>query len=129
MCITLSQPNTSVRQDRHFVPSLILFKLMSLAPKIDELAHVVLNANFDLVCITETWLQKHTPDSTVTIQGYNLVRLDRSEAVHRGVCVYLNELIPFTILDDFTHKTGRLASSNSEQLYNVGLFDQLFVRY
>ena len=28
--------------------------------------------------------------------------------LYRGVCVYLNELIPFTILDDFTVKTDGL---------------------
>ena len=83
----------------------ISFNVMSLAPKINELAHVVLNADFALVCITEIWLQKHIPDSIVTMQGYNLIHLDRSEAVHRGVYVFLNEMIPFNILDDFTDKT------------------------
>ena len=80
VCITPSQPSTSARRDNNFVLSLFLSNVMSLAPKIDELAHVVLNANFDLVCITKTWLQKHIPDSTVTIQGYNLIHLDRNEA-------------------------------------------------
>ena len=28
---------------------------MSLAPKIDEVNNIVTNANFDVVCITETW--------------------------------------------------------------------------
>ena len=67
MCITPSQPNISVPQDKHFVPSVFLIDVMSLDPKINELPHVVLNANSDLVSITKTWLQKHTPDSTVTI--------------------------------------------------------------
>ena len=64
-----------------------------------------LNADFALVCITEIWLQKHIPDSILTMQGYSLIHLDRSEAVHRGVCVFLNEIIPFNILDDFADKT------------------------
>ena len=67
VCITPSQPNISVPQDKHFVPSVFLTDVMSLDPKINELPHVVLNANSDLVSITKTWLQKHTPDSTVTI--------------------------------------------------------------
>ena len=108
MYIIPSKPNKSVRQDKHFVPSMFLSNVMSLAPKIDELAYSVINANFYIVCITETWLQKHIPDSAVDIQGYNLIRLDRSSTVHGGVCIYLNELIHFTGLDDLTDKTDGL---------------------
>ena len=107
VCITPSQPNTSARRDKNFVLSLFLSNVMSLAPKIDELAHVVLNANFDLVCITKTWLQKHIPDSTVTIQGYNLIHLDRNEAYTTCVRI-LKCTTSLHHLDDFTDKTDGL---------------------
>ena len=73
-------------QSKLFVPSMFLSNVKSLSPKIDEVCHVVQNANFDLVCITETWLQQHIPDSAVAINGYNLIRRDRQETIH-GVYV------------------------------------------
>ena len=62
---------------------------MSLAPKIDEVCHVVQKANFDFVCITESWLKPQIQDCVVSLDGFNPVRRDRKEAMHGGVCTYL----------------------------------------
>ena len=92
-CISIStKPQfTSVSdwQGRNFVPSLFLSNVMSLAPKIDEVSHVVQNANYDLVCNTESWLRQHISDSVIAINGYNIIRRDRTEATHGGVCMYV----------------------------------------
>ena len=72
---------------------------MSLAPKIDEVSHVVQNANYDLVCIMESWLRQHIPDSVIAINGYNIIRQDRKEGTHGRVCMYIKETIPFSVLD------------------------------
>ena len=69
-------------QARNFVPSLFLSNVMSLAPKVDEVSHVVQNAYYDLVCITESWLRQHIPDSVIAINGYNIIRWDRKETTH-----------------------------------------------
>lgn len=61
---------------------------MPLAPKIDEVRHFVDCGNVDLVCLTETWLQRHIHDNVVSISGFNLVRLDRQTSVHGGVYVH-----------------------------------------
>ena len=95
-------------QSKLFVPSMFLSNAMSLSPKIDEVSHVVQNANFDLVCISETWLQQHIPDSAVAINGYNLIRRDRQETIHGGVCMYVKETIPFSILDNLNDENGLL---------------------
>ena len=47
------------RSTNTFVPSFFLSNVMSLAPKIDEVRHVVYKANFDFICITESWLKPH----------------------------------------------------------------------
>ena len=86
-------------QNKLFLPTIILSNVMSLSPKIDEVSHVVQNANFDLVCITETWLQQHIPDSAVAINGYNLIRRERQETIHGGVGLYVKKTTPFSILD------------------------------
>ena len=49
------RPKATEGQSKQFVPSLLLSNVMSLSPKMDKLSHVVQNANYDLVCITETW--------------------------------------------------------------------------
>ena len=83
-----------------FVPSLLLSNVMLLAPKIDEICEVVHNANFDLVCITESWLKDHIDDNSVAISGYNVIRRDRTEVEHGGICLYIKESIRFKTLDD-----------------------------
>ena len=62
--------------------------MMSLAPKIDEVAYPVQNANFDLFCVTETyWLQKHIPNNTADIEGFNLIRVDRKLSIEEFVAL------------------------------------------
>ena len=69
--------------------------------------NVVINVNIHVVCVTETWLQCHIPDSEAEeINGYNLIRRDRRNAVHGGVCIYVKESIPFTILGDLEDENG-----------------------
>ncbi|CAB3989052.1 Hypothetical predicted protein [Paramuricea clavata] len=52
----------------------------------------------DLAGITETWLNSIILDSCVNIQGYNLVRNDRTEKRGGGVCVFVKSSIPFVTL-------------------------------
>ena len=83
-----------------YVPSFLVSNVMSLAPKIDELRHVLQNANLDCACITESWLRSHIHDNVVALKGFNIIRKDRVESEHGGVCVYVKDTIEFTILDD-----------------------------
>ena len=78
---------------------------MSLAPKIDEVRYCAQDANLDLICLTETWLQSHIEDNAVSINGFNLVRKDRQLGVHGGICVFVKNSIPFIVLDDLIIST------------------------
>ena len=63
-----------------YVPSLFVWNVMSLAPKVDELRHLLKYANLDLVCITESWLSKsHIHDNVVALESYNIIRRNRTE--------------------------------------------------
>ena len=95
---------------KNFVPSLFLSNVMSLAPKIDVVSRVVQNANYDLVCITESWLRLHIPDSVIVINGYNIIRRDRKEATHGGVCIYIKVTIPFS---GFRGLVGKAATNST----------------
>ena len=83
-----------------YVPSFLVSNVMSLAPKIDELRHVIQNANLDCICITESWLRSHIHDNVVALEGFNIIRRDRIESEHGGVCMYIKDTINFTVLDD-----------------------------
>ena len=79
-------------------PSLMLSNVMSLVPKIDELAQVLRNNNVDLVFITETWL-KDKNDDVIRISDFKVFRRDRKEREHDGVCLYINSTYDVTVFD------------------------------
>ena len=90
------------RSEKVFLPSLLLSNIMLLAPKIDEVCHYAHYPNLDLICLTETWLHCHIQDSVVSMNGFNLIRKDRQESSHGGVCVFIKDLIPFIVLEDLS---------------------------
>ena len=83
-----------------FVPSFILSNVMSLSPKIDEVRLVIMKTGVDIAVFTETWLKHVIPDSVVHIPGYNIIRKDRVERTHGGVCVYVQNQIKVEILSN-----------------------------
>ena len=73
---------------------------MSLAPKLDEVSYAITYENLDIACITEIWLRDHIHDNVVSISGYNLVRRNRIDVTHGGVCTYIKKGLKYTILED-----------------------------
>ena len=73
---------------------------MSLSPKIDEVRLVIKKTGVDIAVFTETWLKHVIPDSVVHIPGYNIIRKDRVERTHGGVCVYVQNQIKVEILSN-----------------------------
>ena len=94
----VSAEQSSIPNISEPVPSLMLSNTMSLAPKIDEVRHSVLQTDVDLACFTETWLTDFVHDNVIQIPGYNVVRRDRLIGQHGGVCLYVKKSIPFEIL-------------------------------
>ena len=75
----------------------MLANTMSLVPKLDEVQEFLLRLNVQVGCIVESWLKQHINDSVVNIEGYNIVRKDRSSREHGGVCIYIQDHINFEI--------------------------------
>ena len=96
-CLKITRPS---RRTIRLCCTLYLSNVMSLAPKIDEIRHVVQYANVDCVCMTESWLRSHIHDNVVALSGFNLVRKDSVDIIHGGVCAYMGDNINFTILED-----------------------------
>ena len=50
---------------------------------------ILLNQNnIDVLCLTETWLNRNVCDSEAIIEGYNLCRLDRIIDIEHGAILY-----------------------------------------
>lgn len=71
----------------------------SLVNKIDIVkCSLLTHTNFDVVCITESWLKPHHADELFVVDGYNLFRFDR-DLKHRhgsimhggGIAIYVKD--------------------------------------
>lgn len=74
---------------KHFLPKLCLLNARSLLPKVDELRAVTSVANFDVICVSETWLSPAVDDSLLNIQNFSLYRHDRTTHRGGGCAVYV----------------------------------------
>ena len=73
--------------------SCLYLNARSIVNKHNELEMYVLEEKFDIVCITETWMNSSILDSEMSISGYTLHRKDRNHVdKHRGggVAVYVH---------------------------------------
>ena len=75
--------------------SFLHVNVRSLVRHIEEVKIVV--KKFDIVSITETWLNSKIPNEVLAVTGYNILRQDRVEGLHnckkRGIVVYLKKEI------------------------------------
>ncbi|EDO32114.1 predicted protein [Nematostella vectensis] len=70
---------------------------MSLAPKIDEVRSVILDANPDLGFFTETWLGENSCENNLQIPGYHFPACNRCNGMlHGGVGLYVKQNIHFS---------------------------------
>ena len=58
--------------------------------KLDFISVLIIDTTPDILVISETWLSSKTPDSDVTLPGFNLHRIDR-KAKGGGVIIYTRE--------------------------------------
>lgn len=69
----------------------------SLSNKIDEIRFLIKKINFDILCLTETWLHEKISNTEVKIDGYVLVRRDRGNGKRGGgVCQFIRDTLFFT---------------------------------
>ena len=51
----------------------------SILNKAEELMHILKELKPDIVCLTETWLDKSTPENNFIPDGYHIIRKDRTD--------------------------------------------------
>lgn len=71
--------------------SIVHYNVQSVSSKIDLIESEL--HNFDIVCLTETWLDGRTSDNDILLNGFNLYRRDRGGDSYGGVCVYVKQNI------------------------------------
>ena len=58
--------------------------IRSLKNKITELSYLIIKQDIDILAVTETWLHKNIDTHLVDIEGYILIRLDRTTGKRGG---------------------------------------------
>ena len=87
-----SVSSVSTIQDEYIIKdkfSIVHYNVQSISNKIDLLESELMN--FDVICITETWLDNRTSDDVLVLDGYKLHRRDRVGDSHGGICVYVKQ--------------------------------------
>ena len=69
--------------------SVVHYNVQSITYKINILESEL--SNFDIICLTETWLDERTTNDTISLNDYNLYRRDRVGDNHGGICVYAKQ--------------------------------------
>ncbi|XP_077423406.1 macrophage mannose receptor 1-like [Vanacampus margaritifer] len=84
---------------RPALPSLLLGNVRSLKSKLDELRSLTSacreHRDACAMVFTETWFHSDIPDSLCEVEGFSLIRADRTEPSGKsrggGVCTYIND--------------------------------------
>lgn len=70
--------------------------IRSMAPKREQLEHLLFNSNVDFLGLSETWLKPSSPQAVVSLQGYNVFRMDRHQGKGGGVLIYMKDSLKCT---------------------------------
>src|SRR5436309_3189651 len=70
----------------------------SLYAHIDEFRFYFGKKQFDIICMSETWLRPGVTDEMVKLPGYNLFRCDRANRMGGGVAFFIASYLTASIL-------------------------------
>ena len=68
--------------------NIVSWNICNISNKLDELAHLLLHGNIDILGLQETFLNSNTLDSVLQVNGFNFFRKDRG-ANGGGILVYI----------------------------------------
>lgn len=73
--------------------------IRSLVPKFVDLKEHMVSQEYDILCLTETWLTPAIGNEIVSVEGYDLVREDRRVGRGGGVCIYIKKSLSYSIIN------------------------------
>ena len=75
--------------------SCLLFNAQSVKNKLNELHHLIHTSKYDIICVTETWLNDTVPDNIITdTSKYSVHRTDRKMSRGGGVMIITHNHLP-----------------------------------
>ena len=86
--------NSVLSETEHIIEdkfSIVHYNVQSIANKLDVIESEF--RSFDVICITESWLDGRTSDEDINIENFKLFRRDRPGDYHGGICVYVRSNI------------------------------------
>ena len=93
--------------------------------KVPLIEAFITTSNFDIVCLSETFLDSTIPDHDMNTQinGYSLLRAHHPNNIKRGrVCIYFKESLPLIRRNDLTNLKDCLVTEinvNNEKCFFV----------
>ncbi|CAB4024493.1 Hypothetical predicted protein [Paramuricea clavata] len=84
------------------LPNFLVLNARSIAGKVDELRWVDDQYEFQVICITETWLCEEIPNEIIGLSDYDIIRCDRTGKKGDGVAVYVHRNLPYRIRRDLS---------------------------
>ena len=78
-----------VKVFEHYV-YILYFNAQSLLPKMDKLRALVDTQNPHIVCIVDTWLSDDISDNEVSLEGYQVILLDRNRH-GGGILIFVHD--------------------------------------
>jgi hypothetical protein len=78
----------------------VVLNARSMCNKLCELHYLLYNDSYDIVLVTESWLNSRHPDGLIDPNSkYNILRCDRQSSVGGGVCVFISKSYIVTEVD------------------------------
>ena len=96
--------------------------------KVPFIEAFIIAHNFDIVCLSETFLDSSVPDhdENININGYSLLRVDHPNNINRGgVCMYFKESLPLIRRSDLSNMKECLVTEinvNNEKCFFICLY-------
>lgn len=79
---------------------IVQLNIRSLQHKVKIIEQDLLTSRIGVLGVTETWLNRSTPNTLVNIEGYKLLRNDRHRCKGGGTCMYIRDNFEFEIPKD-----------------------------
>ena len=101
------------RQERHITVAHLNARSIKNRNHFILIKDVVLAKKFDILCISESWLDNSISDIELDIPGYDIHRLDRTNKLGGGVCTFVKQNLKVECLQHLSS----IASSGLHQLW------------
>ena len=65
----------------------------SLLPSLDDVIDILGREKIDVLCVSETWLQRSVTNNFVIVPGYNIIGQDRTNGRGGGTCIIYKTIL------------------------------------